>query len=360
MLGERSKKEADCQYFMWQNCCSTVPASIILSPHESQPLESVPGTGVEALPLLAVPEVLWDPFPVYHCHLVPVRSCSSCHTALFCVPASFCLRLLWDPLFHMVTRVWFDPHTQLLAVCLFFITALITCSVSPISASALSLHHSISQSTATLSGSIFKCLHWQTASTLITIFSNYGYPSCQESCKKCNLREKRTIAHIPTTADDAATSNISNSAAIDLSTTTSTNTDNFGHWINTATLSASEDVTLTRTVVLWDSLSDTHQEAENYYCKQQLCTALIATYLIVEITTTTNQSAPEYTKTITPPTQSACDNSDTVEQVDTKFLHIEQHWAESWSSLFPESIRSAIMDLRLAVERNEIVLPRFG
>ena len=39
--------------------------------------------GVGALPLLAVPEVPWGPFPVCHCYLVPVRSCSSCHTVPF-------------------------------------------------------------------------------------------------------------------------------------------------------------------------------------------------------------------------------------------------------------------------------------
>jgi hypothetical protein len=33
---------------------------------------------------------------------------------------------------------------------------------------------------------------------------------------------------------------------------------------------------------------------------------------------------------------------------------MEQYWAESRSSPFPESIRSAIADLRLAVERREI------
>ena len=32
---------------------------------------------------------------------------------------------------------------------------------------------------------------------------------------------------------------------------------------------------------------------------------------------------------------------------------MEQHWAESQSSPFPESIRRAIADLRLAVERKE-------
>ena len=111
--------------------------------------------------------------------------------------------------------------------------------------------------------------------------------------KKCRLREKRTAAHKPTAADDAATSSLSNSPAIDLSTTTSTNTDNL---ISAATLSTSEDVTpapLQPPEPLWDSLSDTHREAENYYCKQLLRTALIATYFIVE--------PPEYTETVTPP-----------------------------------------------------------
>ena len=40
------------------------------------------GTGVGALPLLAVPEVPRGPFPLYHCRLVLVRS-SSCHPVPF-------------------------------------------------------------------------------------------------------------------------------------------------------------------------------------------------------------------------------------------------------------------------------------
>jgi hypothetical protein len=170
-------------------------------------------------------------------------------------------------------------------------------------------------------------------------------PANRKAAKKRRLREKRAAAHKPTAADDAATSSLSNSPAIDLSTTTSTDTDNS---ISAATLSASEDVTpapLQPPEPLWDSLSDTHREAENYYCKQLLRTAPIATYLIVE--------PPEYTETVTPPAQSARDNGDTVEQVDAKLLRMEQHWAESRSSPFPESIRSAIADLRLAVERKE-------
>ena len=170
-------------------------------------------------------------------------------------------------------------------------------------------------------------------------------PANRKAAKKRRLREKRATAHKPTAADDAATSSLSNSPAIDLSTTTSTDTDNS---ISTATLSASEDVTpapLQPPEPLWDSLSDTHREVENYYCKQLLRTAPIAAYLIVE--------PPEYTETVTPPAQSARDNGDTVEQVDAKLLRMEQHWAESRSSPFPESIRSAIADLRLAVERKE-------
>ena len=44
--------------------------------------------GVGALPLLAVPEVPWGPFPVCHCCLVPVSSRSSCHTVPFQASAS--------------------------------------------------------------------------------------------------------------------------------------------------------------------------------------------------------------------------------------------------------------------------------
>ena len=147
-------------------------------------------------------------------------------------------------------------------------------------------------------------------------------PAERKAAKKCRLREKRTAAHLPTAADE------------------------------TTTTSTSENLTsalLQPALPLWDSLSNVRQEVENYFHKQQLLTALIATYPIVGPTTTANQSAPEYTKAITLPTQSARDNSDMVEQVDAKLLRLEQYWAKSRSSPFPESIRSAIADLRLAV-----------
>jgi hypothetical protein len=158
------------------------------------------------------------------------------------------------------------------------------------------------------------------SSATLPFFVTMDTPANRKAVKKHCLREKRAAAHKPTAADDAATLSLSNSPAIDLSTMTSTDTDN----LIAATLSASEDVTptpLQPPEPLWDSLSDTHREAENYYCKQLLRTAPIAAYLIVE--------PPEYTETVTLPTQSAHDNGDTVEQVNAKLLRMEQHWAES-------------------------------
>jgi hypothetical protein len=148
------------------------------------------------------------------------------------------------------------------------------------------------------------------SSATLPFFVTMDTPANRKAMKKHCLREKCA----------AATLSLSNSPAIDLSTMTSTDTDN----LIAATLSASEDVTptpLQPPEPLWDSLSDTHREAENYYCKQLLRTAPIAAYLIVE--------PPEYTKTVTLPTQSAHDNGDTVEQVNAKLLRMEQHWAES-------------------------------
>ena len=148
----------------------------------------------------------------------------------------------------------------------------------------------------------------------------------KNAAKKCRLREKRAAVHSPKAADE---------------TTTSSTSENL--------ISAP----LQPALPLWDSLSNVRQEAENYFHKQQLHAAPIATYPIVEPTTTANQPAPEYTETVTLPAQPVRDNGDTVEQVDAKLLRMEQHWAESRSSPFPESIRSAIVELRLAVERRE-------
>ena len=126
--------------------------------------------------------------------------------------------------------------------------------------------------------------------------------------------------------------------------------DNFVH---SATSSASENVTSATSQPLWNNFN-VRQEAENYFHKQQLCTAPIATYSIVEPTTTANPTtAPEYIETVTLPAQSARDDGNTVEQVDARLLRMEQYWAESRASPFPESIRSAIANLRLAVERRD-------
>ena len=121
-------------------------------------------------------------------------------------------------------------------------------------------------------------------------------PAERKAAKKRRLREKRAAAHSPTAADETTTS------------------------------STSENLTsapLQPALPLWDSLSNVRQEVENYFHKQQLHAAPIATYPIVEPTTTANQPAPEYTETVTLPAQPARDNGDTVEQVDAKLLRME-------------------------------------
>ena len=73
--------------------------------------------------------------------------------------------------------------------------------------------------------------------------------------------------------------------------------------------SASENVTSSMSQLRWNNLSNVCQETENYFHKQQLRTAPIATYLIVKPTTTANTTtAPEYTETVMLPAQSVCDD----------------------------------------------------
>ena len=122
-------------------------------------------------------------------------------------------------------------------------------------------------------------------------------PAERKAAKKCRLHEKRATAHIPTAADDTTTSTLSNSPILDSPAATSPDMDNFVH---SAMSSTSENITSATSQPLWNNLSNVCQEAENYFHKQQLCTALIATYSIVEPTTTANTTAPEYTETVTP------------------------------------------------------------
>ena len=65
--------------------------------------------GVGTLSLLAVPEVLRGPFPVYHCRLVPVRS-SSCHTVRSGLTSPAVRDSEAPGPIHLVTRVRFDPR----------------------------------------------------------------------------------------------------------------------------------------------------------------------------------------------------------------------------------------------------------
>ena len=86
-------------------------------------------------------------------------------------------------------------------------------------------------------------------------------------CKKC-------AAHIPTAANDTATLTLSNSPTLDSPTATCPDMDNSVH---SATLSTSKNITSAPLQLLWNSLSNVCQEAENYLHKQQLHTAPITT-----------------------------------------------------------------------------------
>jgi len=61
-------------------------------------------------------------------------------------------------------------------------------------------------------------------------------PAVRKAAKKRCLCEKCATAHILAAASDSATLNLSNAPVMDLPTTTSTDTDNFGHLISAATL----------------------------------------------------------------------------------------------------------------------------
>jgi hypothetical protein len=144
----------------------------------------------------------------------------------------------------------------------------------------------------------------------------------KKAAKKRRLREKRAAAHSPTAADETTTS------------------------------STSENLTsapLQPALPLWDSLSNVRQEAENYFHKQQLRTAPIATYPIVEPTTAANNPVPAHTITCT----SAAEDCDTVEKLDTKLLRMQEYWAEFRSGPFPEGIRNSVAELRAVVEKEE-------
>ena len=78
-----SQKEAECGGTPGVNECS-----VQLSMAQCN-------TGVVALPLLMVPEVLQGPVPVYHCSLILVCSSLSYQTLPFCGFASHYLRV-WD------------------------------------------------------------------------------------------------------------------------------------------------------------------------------------------------------------------------------------------------------------------------
>ena len=100
-------------------------------------------------------------------------------------------------------------------------------------------------------------------------------PAERKAAKKRRLREKRAAAHIPTAADDTATSTLSNSPVLDSPAATSPDMDNFVH---SATSSASENVTSATSQPLWNNLSNVRQKVKNYFHKQQLHTGPIITH----------------------------------------------------------------------------------
>jgi len=77
---------------------------------------------------------------------------------------------------------------------------------------------------------------------------------------------------------------------------------------------------------LWTDLC---QEAENNYLKQQLRTAPIAVYTIVEPTAATTIPPTTQTDAATVPAWLADDDCDTVAKVKARLLGMEQNWAES-------------------------------
>jgi hypothetical protein len=164
-------------------------------------------------------------------------------------------------------------------------------------------------------------------------------PAERKGAKKHRLREKRATAHISTAARDAATLNLSNPPATDPSATTNIDTNSFDS-ISTATLGTSENITP------WDSSSDTRQEAGNYYLKQQLRTAPIAVYAIVEPNTATHISIPNPMQNPATSSASAYDDMDSIEKIDAELARMERDWAENRAGPFPEGVRNAFEDLR--------------
>lgn len=80
---------------------------------------------------------------------------------------------------------------------------------------------------------------------------------------------------------------------------------------------------------------------ENYFHKQQLCTAPIAVNMIIEPLVPTS-SALRITN-----------DDNTVKKVDPKLLRMEQYWAPFRSGPFPEGIQNSVAELRAVVEKEE-------
>ena len=179
--------------------------------------------------------------------------------------------------------------------------------------------------------------------------------------KKCRLREKCAIAGTTTTEN-----------MLDSPTKPSpTNSDNFAHpseaiaqlWRLVARRAAKQawqdDYVKEQRLIaacappLWDLWGDVRQAADNYYYKHLFRTAPIAVYAIVEPTAATNNPPTMQTDTATVPAWIENDDCDTVAKVEAKLLRMQEHWAESRTGPFPESVRNAIAHLRASFEKRD-------
>jgi hypothetical protein len=92
----------------------------------------------------------------------------------------------------------------------------------------------------------------------------------------------------------------------------------------------------------WRNIVQTHRQQPS------------APTLVVEPSTARNQSAPTHADSTTSPTHPSDNDADTVEKVDEKLRLLEQYWGRMliWGP-FPECLRSAMADLRAALEKKE-------
>jgi hypothetical protein len=79
------------------------------------------------------------------------------------------------------------------------------------------------------------------------------------------------------------------------------------------------------TPLSWPSHLPALNSTEYYFHKQQLCTALITVYTVVEPSTVMSLAPTE-------------DNMNMVEKIDTQLTCMEQDWAKTQSGPFPKGI----------------------